>query len=374
MSWTSAAQADWAGCQHKPTRSCLLEEAMRGDGGPIAGKDRLDVLMLTDVVHHPEYLAATDIDEAMRQVTSQPGSRLASVSYYFNLAATGLIGTNRTAEAFDLMPSLDVGIRTNAVNYLTTALVNADKLDEVPIFGRPMLADAGSVYQEAAKVSADNGKIELALVFMSLSPWGMPNTEMLMTIGAAYAKRGDPKMAARFYDRAQWLLHDGGGSVMPDRAMTIRFEQMYLLALRGDMDGVKAKLKELPPVSEGQSNATKMNRNAGYYKLINWLLRLEHPEVAVDVAQTSPEQLRTYNLLTVAFWDAEHGRLGDARVVWRLAEDKANPKMRGAFFRRLAVAIAKSGDVTSAIALAAETSDPNWHRAILFEIAQTLPP
>ena len=41
----SMAHADWAACQSKPTCACLLEEALRGDGGTqLAGKNRLDVL------------------------------------------------------------------------------------------------------------------------------------------------------------------------------------------------------------------------------------------------------------------------------------------------------------------------------------------
>jgi hypothetical protein len=44
IGWGSA-HADWATCQNKPTRACLLEEAFRGDSGPLTGKERLDVLV-----------------------------------------------------------------------------------------------------------------------------------------------------------------------------------------------------------------------------------------------------------------------------------------------------------------------------------------
>src|SRR5215471_21061128 len=66
IGWTATAHADWAACQRKPTRACLLEEALRGDGAPLAGKDRLDVLIFAGAVIHPEYLTAADIDEALR--------------------------------------------------------------------------------------------------------------------------------------------------------------------------------------------------------------------------------------------------------------------------------------------------------------------
>jgi hypothetical protein len=54
--------------------------------------------------------------------------------------------------------------------------------------------------------------------------------------------------------------------------------------------------------------------------------------------------------------------------------DKVDPRVRGAVLRALAIATAKSGDITSAVALASQTSDPANRRAALFEVALTLRP
>jgi hypothetical protein len=192
--WSSTADADWAACQGKPARACLLEEALRGDNGPLAGKDRLDFLVLTDFRNHPEYLTAADVDEAERQVTSLSASPAASRLLYFALAAAGLVATNRIQEAFDLIPSLDVGMRIGALDEMTGALINADELDEVPIFGRRMLADPRSIFDAAVRVLAYKGKIEQALAFMALNPAVLPDeTEMFVAVGVAYTLRGDPQ-------------------------------------------------------------------------------------------------------------------------------------------------------------------------------------
>jgi hypothetical protein len=67
-----AVSADWAACQRKPTRACLLEEALSRDGAPLAGKDRLDVLVFAGAIIHPEYATAADIAEAVR-LAKAPG-------------------------------------------------------------------------------------------------------------------------------------------------------------------------------------------------------------------------------------------------------------------------------------------------------------
>jgi hypothetical protein len=374
--WSSTADADWAACQGKPTRACLLEEALRGDNGPLAAKDRLDVLVLTDFRNHPEYLTAADIDEAERQVTSLSASPAASRLLYFALAAAGLVATNRIQEAFDLIPSLDVGMRIGALDEMTGALINADELDEVPIFGRRMLADPRSVFDAAVRVLAYKGKIEQALAFMVLNPAVLPDEmEMFVAVGVAYTLRGDPKMAARFYDKAQSILETQEPSAVQDDVfMKLRLARISLQALRGDTDGAKAALMELPPVSDKPSDRVEINRFIGYQKLIVFLLRTGRFEIALDVAESAPERFRAYSLAAVARWDAEHGRLDDAHAIPSLIGDKADPKVRGAVLRALAIATAKSGDVTSAVALASQTTDPASRRATLFEVAQTLRP
>jgi hypothetical protein len=246
VAWGSTAAADWASCQSKPTRTCLLDEALRGDHGPLASKDRLDVIILTDYRNHPEYLTAADIDEAKRQVTGQPAYPTLRL-FYFALAANGLVAANQVQEALDLIPSLDVGMRNSALNEITAALIRAGKLDEVPIFGKPMLADPRTIFETAVKMLAGRGQIEQALAFMALNPAIRPDEkEMFVAVGVAYAKRGDPKMAARFYDKAQSeVAAQMPAAVQDDTAMELRFKQIILRALHGDTDGAKAALS--PP-------------------------------------------------------------------------------------------------------------------------------
>ena len=376
MAWGSTASADWASCQAAPTRNCLLDEALRGDKGRLAGKDRIDFLVQTNYRNHPEYLTAADIDEAKQQATDQAGTPTARYNYFL-LATTGLLATKRVQEAFDLVSVLDVGWRINAVNQMTIALINADQLDDVPVFGRSMLADPRGIFDTAVQTLAGKDKIEQALALMELNPVDRPDQkEMLVAIGAAYAVRGDPKMAARFYDKAQSELErqKSGAAIQDDTAIELRFDRMVLQALRGDFDGVKAALKELPPVSDKAVDRIEIQRNLGYHKLVSFLLRVNHPEIAADIARSAPERYRVSNLLIVGFWDTLHDRLDDANAILRSLGDNVDPKLRGAMLRLVAVAEAKSGKVASAVALASEASDPVWRRIILFEVAQTLPP
>jgi hypothetical protein len=375
VAWGSTAEADWASCQSKPTRTCLLDEALRGDHGPLAGKDRLDVIILTDYRNHPEYLTAADIDEAKRQVTGQPAYPTLRL-FYFALAANGLVAASQVQEALDLIPSLDVGMRDSALNEITAALIRAGKLDEVPIFGKPMLADPRTIFETAVKMLAGKGQIEQALAFMALNPSIRPDEkEMFLAVGVAYARRGDPKMAARFYDKAQSeVAAQMPAAVQDDTAMELRFEQIILRALHGDTDGAKAALKELPAVSDKPSNRVEINRRFGYQNLIGFLLGVDNPDAALDIAKSAPDRYRPSGLLGVALWDAEHGRLDQARAIQPLLGDKVDPRVHDALVRGLAIATAKSGDVTSAVALASPTTDPVRRRTMLFEVAQALRP
>jgi tetratricopeptide (TPR) repeat protein len=375
ISWGSAARADWASCRSKPTRTCLLDEALRDDQGQLTGKARLDVLALTSYRSHPEYLTTADIDEAKRQFMSQPASQPAARWPFFTLAATGLIAADRVQEALDLMSELDAGWRNNALSEVIRALIKADKLDDIPVFGRPMLADPRFVFSTAAKMLAEQGKIEQALAFAALNPAGQPSPDMLQALGVAYARRRDHKMATRFYDKVQSYVTQRAPSVVQDgTAMELRFDQIVLQAARGDADGARAALKELPAMSEKPTDWVEINRNAGYQKLIALLLQLDNPGVAIDVARSSPERYRPYDILLVALWDAEHGRLDESREIMSSLGDATDPKVREALLRGIAIATAKSGDLTAAVAMAEQVSDPVRHRAIMFELAQSLPP
>ncbi len=86
--WGSTAHADWVSCQNKPTRDCLLEEAFRGDGAPLTGKDRLDVMIQGGAIIHPEYAAALDIAEAQR--LAQSTGNIIGLNYAL-LAIRGLV-------------------------------------------------------------------------------------------------------------------------------------------------------------------------------------------------------------------------------------------------------------------------------------------
>jgi hypothetical protein len=149
---------------------------------------------------------------------------------------------------------------------------------------------------------------------------------------------------------------------------------MILRAVRGDTDGVKAVLKELPAVSDKPSDRVEINRNLGYQKLIGVLVRVDNPEVALDIAKSTPERYRPSSLLGVALWDAEHGPLDQDRAILPLLGDKVDPRVHDALVRGLAIATAKSGEATSAVALASQTTDPVRRRAMLFELAQALRP
>ncbi|MBR0707131.1 MULTISPECIES: hypothetical protein [Bradyrhizobium] len=375
ITWGSTARADWASCQSKPTRTCLLEEALRGDQGPLVGKERLDVLALTNYRSHPQYLTAADIDEAKRQLMSQPASQPASRWQYFAVAATGLIAADQVQEALDLISDLDAGWRNNALSEVIRALIKADKLDDIPVFGRPMVADPRHVFKTAVTMLAEQGKIEQALAFSALYPAGAPDADTLEALGVAYAKRGDQKMAARFYDKAQSVVEQRAPGVVQDHTdMELRFDRIILRAARGDTDGVKAALKELPAVSDKPSNWVEINRNAGYQRLIVMLLRLDNPRMAADIANSTPQRYRPFSLLNIAFWDAEHGRLEETREVQTFLKDETDPNIHQSLLRALAVATARSGDVTAAIPIAEQVSDPVRRRAVIFELSESLPP
>ncbi|MCK1392660.1 hypothetical protein [Bradyrhizobium sp. 1] len=374
VGWGSTARADWASCQSKPTRSCLLDEALRSGDGQLTGKERLDVMVLTGYRNHPEYLAPADIEEAKQQVMDRQASSPALPWQYFSLATTGLVAADRIQEAYDLMSELDARWVNSALDEVIRALIKAGKPDEIPVFGRPVLADPRHVFNTAVKTLADQGNIEQALVLTALHPTGLPDEDTLTWLGVAYAKRGDGKTAARFYARAQANIEGKKVySVTDDTAIELRFKQIVLQAVRGDIDGVRTALKELPAVS-GRSDRAEMNRNVGYQQLVGFLLSLENPAVALEIAKSGPEPYRTLSLMTVALWDGEHGRSDETRAILPLLGDNVDPKIRGTLQRALAIAAAKSGDIKSAAALASETNDSVRRRAIMFELAQSLPP
>jgi hypothetical protein len=201
----SAANADWTACQRHPTRACLLEEALRGDGAPLAGKDRLDILILAGAIAHPEYATAADLDEAVRQAQSTP------TGYnYANLAVQGLVAENRQQQAADLVASLHGPIQHLAIHWLARALAKAGDFDAIAaLFDRmaPIL-DSSARYDlkhirvvESVKAAADAGKVEDALLIMMSIQAEYPPfpdlevADMQTVVAQAYVGRGDIKKA-----------------------------------------------------------------------------------------------------------------------------------------------------------------------------------
>ena len=123
FAWGSTARADWATCQSKPTRSCLLDEALRGDRTPLVGKDRLDVMIEAGALDHLDYATPADFKEAQR-LAEDPSPSPFGVRYLY-LAIRGLAAKNEWQDAFDLVASSGDSLRDLGFEELTRALVKA---------------------------------------------------------------------------------------------------------------------------------------------------------------------------------------------------------------------------------------------------------
>jgi hypothetical protein len=121
------------------------------------------------------------------------------------------------------------------------------------------------------------------------------------------------------------------------------------------------------------SPAARFARPVAHAGYAGCSLRTSRFEIALDVAKSAPERFRAYSRPSRVGMPST-ARFDDAHAIPSLMVDKVDPKVRGAVLRALAIATAKSGDITSAVALASQTSDPASRRATLFEIAQTLRP
>jgi hypothetical protein len=181
-------------------------------------------------------------------------------------------------------------------------------------------------------------------------------------------------LAARFYDRAQVILEWSRRPVDDGSAMEFYFGQMSLKAYRGDIEGVRTALTQPPPTfSTTPAASLESYRLQGSQKLLLALLQTDHGDVAAEVARSMPERFRPFSLASVARRDVENGRLDDARAILSSLGDRADPKLRGTIIHALAVATAKSGNIVAAVAQASQTDEPMTRRAILFDVAQTLP-
>ena len=379
--WASTAHADWRACQRQPTRACLLEEALRGDGAPLAGKDRLDVLILAGAIIHTEYATAADIDEAVRQAKSTP------TGYnYASLAVRGLVAENRLQQAADLVASLRGALQYSAIFELARALAKAGDFDaSVALFDRiaPTL-DPSTRYTagrirvvEYVKAAAEGGKIEDALLIMMSIQADYPPfpdyqlADMRMAVGEAYAIRGDTRRAQRLFDVGRQSLEKARHDVAPSAADSIRFSLISLSALRGDADAVRTALQQLPP--EPADRLAASYRTQGYQRVVGSLLKAKQFPLALEVAKSAPASARDQALLMANTENAANGRIDDARAVMALFSEKMDPKTRAIAVRNVAVAMVKAGRLAAAVEMAAQANDPVGRRAVLFAIAQALP-
>jgi Flp pilus assembly protein TadD len=380
----SPARADWAACQSKPTRSCILEEALRGESGPLEGKERLDVLLQANVLNHLEYATAADIKEAQRLAKDTSGSR------YLYLAIRGLAAANQWQDAFDLIVLPRPGtstMRDFAFAELTRALVKAGYQDRVLVFAKrvpPPPLSPHYMFAQYARALADVGKIDDALAVIGEVQGKIEESDgadMLTAVAQAYAKRGDKKLADQFFDKAQATLETGlrkpvaNDPVRQYDPISLRFALISLWVLRGDMVAVKTALQQ-PPTTDGPANrAAQESRMQGYRRVVASLLQSKQFPLALEVAKSMPGSAfdRDRTLGDIALADAANGRIDDARALLSSFGEKTDPRIRASVVGGLAVALAKAGDVRPALQTAGQISDPTSRKATLFTIAQTLP-
>jgi tetratricopeptide (TPR) repeat protein len=376
----SLARADWAACQSKPTRSCILEEALRGESGPLAGKERLDVLLNANVLNHLEYATAADIKEAQRLAKDPSDAR------YLFLAIRGLAAANQWQDAFELVVSSSPPnvIRDFAFAELTRALVKAGRQDRVLVLAKqvPPPLSPDYMFAQIVRALAEVGKIDDALA--AIGPvqgkiWELDTADMLTAVAQAYAKRGDKKLADQIFDKAQATLQTGlqkpaaNDPVRQYDPISLRFALISLLALRGDTAAVKTALQQPPPPTADR--VAEDFRRGGYRRVVRALLQSKQFPLALEVAKSMPGSAidRDEMLAEIALANAANGRIDDARVLLSSFGDKTDPRIRASVVGGLAVALAKAGDVRSALQTAAQIGDPTSRKATLFETAQTLP-
>ena len=328
--------------------------------------------MRADLWNHIEYATAADIDEAVRQAKNPSGFR------YLFPAIKGLVASNQSQAAFELLLSVDHPMRLAGFLELTRDLVTAGQQDKVSAFQKQLPStevDSDTVGQEEVRTLAGLGKAEEALVSIVALTNGFGSevrtADMLTAVGEAYLSRGNPQMAGYAFDVAQAKLEAGKPTALGPLAAGLQFTLVSLRALRGDTEGVKQGLRQLPPPSGSPGDGlSEYFRDQAYQKLILTLLRAKQFQLALEVAKSTQKPA---NLGGVALSDASNGRLDDARAILALIDDKTAPAVRMSVIRGIAVAAAKAGDPVSAVDLASQVSDPTSHRAILLAIAFTLP-
>jgi hypothetical protein len=380
--WGGSARADWTACQRQPTRACLLDEALRADGAPLAGKDRLEVLNVAGAAVHPEYATASDIDEALRQAKPTPAE-----FRYAALAIRWLVAAKRQQQAADLVASFRGPFQHLALLEFIRASAKADDLDAAGAFIDRMTPTLEQIERggvkllrtvEFTKAAAEAGKInEALLILMSVqvdNQFFFPDfqfAEMEMAVAAAYARRGDATKAQRLLVLAGQGLEKARTHFGANATELVRFSLISLSALRGDAEAVRTALRQ--PAPDPTDRSAMYSRGQGYQRVVNSLLQTRQFALALEVAKAAPDSARDASLLLVNGETAANGRIDDARAVLTLFSDKMEPKTRAIAVRNVAVAMAKAGKLDDALKLAAQEGDPVGRRAILFAIAEALP-
>ena len=392
--WTCsgpAAHADWATCQAKPTRACLFEEALRGDSGPLTGKDRLDVLVQGGALSHPEIVTTADAAEAQRLAQATPN---VAGLYYAYLAIHGLVAAGQKQQAIDLIGSfatpgqtLSINtIQTLSVNELVGGLVKAGDVDtalaipdrwQPPLDPKALPSVRNNVVTATIKALADAGKTDQALMLIADQKHltEAQIADLQTAVGQAFAKRGDSKLAQNAYDQAEKNL-EAARRYAAASGVQLRFASIRLLALRGQVDAVNAALQQMQSSSDAAANdpRTSYDRSQGYQRVIIALLEAKQPEAALAAAKSiTPDTSKDAALVGVANWYAANGRPADARTVQALLTNTPDSPARVAVTRNLAVASAKQGDAAAALRLADEVKNPLNRRGTLFAIALALP-
>jgi hypothetical protein len=202
---------------------------------------------------------------------------------------------------------------------------------------------------------------------------------MLIAVAQAYARRGDSKLADQFFDKAQATLQSGlqkpaaSGPIRQYDPISLRFALISLLALRGDTAAAKTALQQVPPPTTTEGPELRM---LGYRRVALTLLQVNQIPLALEVAKSMPGSAidRDRVLAAIALAQAANGQIDDARALLSSFGDKTDPQIRASVVAGLAAAVAKAGDVRSALRTAAQIGDPTSRKATLFAIVQTLPP
>ncbi len=386
-----AAKADWATCQAKPTRACLLEEALRGDSGPLTGKERLDVLIQGGALSHSDVITAADTAEAQRLVQSTP--TLTSL-YYAYLAVHGLVAAGQKQQAINLVASFAAPGQTVTLSALqsvtlrdvVTELVKADDVETALAapdkIQPPLDPKIGPELRQTALLATINAlagadKIDHALMLIAgqqhLNEISIATLQT--AIGQAYLKRGDSKLAQAAFDQAtknqQLGMRYASGS-----SIQARFISIKLLALQGKVDEVNAALDQLRSSDNaaGGNRSNQYELGQGYQGVVAALLEAKKPEAALPIAKAAmPDYSKETSLAQIAIWYATNGRPADARNVLASMTGAPDSNPRLAVARNLAVAAAKQGDTASAMRSVEEIHNPTSRRGVLFAIALALP-